>query len=172
MVTIKNPVFDEIANFIPIQPVQRQALISKKMAQTHKTFKELLDDPQVNFMILPAAAFFFSGDEIQKLTKAGRFITAPSLQSCYQTLKRNPNAAVVQNDWVHSYFEKTQSITEHMRITDSAPTSFEIGIYYRKKENPEDIKAITQALKDIVKDGTWQKITDSYADFKSPAIKK
>jgi hypothetical protein len=168
VVTIKNPVFDEIANFIPIQQVQRQAFTSKKIAHEHKTFQELIDDPKVSFIVLPAAAFFFTAEESQKLTKAQRFITAPSLQSCYQTLKKIPHAAVVQNEWVHRYFEKTQAITGYERIPDTGK-SFDIGIYYRNKEKAEDIKTITQALNEMVKDGTWQKITDTYADFKSPA---
>lgn len=171
VVTIKNPVFDEIANFIPIQKVQRQALTSRKLAIEHKSFQDMIDDPKVSFIVLPAAAFFFTAEEALKLAKAQRLITAPSLQSGYQTLKKTPHAAIVQNDWVHKYFEKTQRLETYERIPDTN-TLFDIGIYYRNKERAEDIKAITQALKDMVEDGTWQKITDTYADFKSPALIK
>ncbi|UYL08727.1 transporter substrate-binding domain-containing protein [Bdellovibrio sp. SKB1291214] len=171
VVTVQNPVFDEIANFVPIQKVQRQAFTSKAIANEHKTFQEMIDDPKVSFIVLPAAAFFFTSEEIKKLRKAERFITAPSLQSCYQTLKKTPHGAVVQNDWVHKYFEKTQSLVGYETIPDTK-NFFDIGIYYRDKERVEDIQVITQALNDMVKDGTWQKITDNYADFKTPALIK
>ncbi|WP_413587083.1 transporter substrate-binding domain-containing protein [Bdellovibrio sp. HCB274] len=171
VVTIKNPVFDEVANFIPIQKVERQALTSEKIAAEHKTFQTLIDDPKVSFIVLPAAAYFFTAEETKKLSQAQRFITAPSLQASYRSLKKWPQAAVVQNEWVHKYFEKVQALKGFERITDKDKT-FEIGIYYRNKSRAEDIQAITQALNEMVKDGTWQRITDTYADFVTPALIK
>ncbi|QDK46864.1 hypothetical protein DOM22_17720 [Bdellovibrio sp. ZAP7] len=167
VVTIKNPIFDEYAQFIPIQKIHREALLINK--DKHKSFREVLTDTKIRFIILPAAAYFFTPDEVQMLTKAERFKTAPSLQAAYQMLTRTPRAAIVQNAFVHEYFKKTVPLSsEYTRVPDSE-SSFEIGIYHRTKDRVRDMDAISEAISDMVKDGTWERITNTYANYKKPA---
>ncbi|WP_413292569.1 substrate-binding periplasmic protein [Bdellovibrio sp. HCB185ZH] len=167
VVTIKNPVFDEYAQFIPIQKVQREALLINK--ENHKTFRDVLNDPKIHFIILPAAAYFFTTAEVETLTKADRFKTAPSLQAAYQLLNRTPHAAVVQNEFVHEYFKKTVPLSQNYTRIPDTESSFEIGIYNRTKDRSKDLEAISQAIQEMVKDGTWERITKSYTNYKKPA---
>jgi ABC-type amino acid transport substrate-binding protein len=167
IVTVRNPVFDSLASFMSIETVQRVALLATEHETKHKTVADLINDSQIHFVVLPAVNIFFTSEEVERLSKARRFITAPTIQNTYAVLKRTPNAVTVQADWVHNYFINTLGLSskKYKMITDT-PKAFEIGIYYRSNiGNKADLQAISQALQDLIADGTWTKIKSKYANF-------
>ncbi|WP_413585270.1 transporter substrate-binding domain-containing protein [Bdellovibrio sp. HCB274] len=168
VVTIKNPVFDELAGFIPMESIQREALVTVESGSKYKTVADLIKDPQIHFLILPALSVFFTKEESVKLRKEGRFITATSIQNSYEILRRTTQTAVVQGDWVNSYYINTMNLTgNYLRVLDPSK-AFEVGIYYRSNiDNQKDLNAIKQALGNMVSDGTWKKITERYGNFKT-----
>ncbi len=167
IVTVKNPVFDSIAKFISMETVSRAAFLSTESKGKHQTFSDLLKDTHLRFVVLPALSIFFTKEELERLTKERRFITAPSIQSAYDIIARTPNTVVVQADWIHRYFISSRNLSpQKYTLLVDPPKDFEIGIYYRGNiSNPNDITAISQALRDFVADGTWKKIKDKYANY-------
>lgn len=88
VVTIKNRLFDEIALFIPLYRFRREALVPAGKGR-YSDFNQLLMDPDLRFAILPRAAFLFTPEEEQRLTKEKRLVTTPSLQKVLDEIRRD-----------------------------------------------------------------------------------
>lgn len=84
-------------------------------------------------------------------------------------LTRLPHAAIIQNTFVHQYFENTVPLSAEFKRVPDPQTKFEIGIYYRAKDGNGDITAISEAVQGMVKDGTWERITNFYANYNKTA---
>ncbi|QDK44954.1 hypothetical protein DOM22_07145 [Bdellovibrio sp. ZAP7] len=163
VMTVKNPTFDQVAKSIKIESVPREMLISSTLKNKIKSIEEAMNDPSIRFLVLPAVTIYFTPEETEKLQREQRFVTAPSIQNTFQVLKRTKNSAVIQTDFVNQYFQNTLDMkSDFTRIADQSK-NYDIVIYYRSIIRPEDLTSITQAVNEIVADGTWKKIKDKYA---------
>jgi len=165
LVTIRNPIYDKVAEFLPIATTMREVLISRSQLRAHKSFTSVINDPKIRFIVLPGVSFLFLATESHQLEKEGRFLTTTSLQSAYDLLARSNIYAAVQPEFVHNYFISKKKLgDEFVRIPDPLST-FEIGAYYvSKKDHPmKSIFQVKTAFKKMTADGTWKKLIDKYS---------
>lgn len=169
-VTIRNSTFDKAGKFMVLSTVQREILISSSFAKGRTSFSDLLSDPNIRFVILPGAYFFFEGDEAQKLEKESRFVTTTSLEAAYELISKKPNFAIMQNDLVHGYFiEKQGLLKNYVRVRDDK-NKFQMGFYYSpKRVRKPQVQLMEQAMSEMHADGTYEKITERYRGAGSKA---
>ncbi|QLY26668.1 transporter substrate-binding domain-containing protein [Bdellovibrio sp. KM01] len=167
VMTVKNPTFDRAAKSIKIESIPREMLISSSLKNKIKSIEGAINDPSIRFLVLPAVTIYFTPEETEKLQREQRFVTAPTIQNTFQLLKRTKNLAVIHTDFVNQYFQNTLDMkSDFIRIADQSK-NYDIVIYYRSSIRSEDLAAITQAVNEVVADGTWKKIKDKYANFKN-----
>lgn len=174
LVTIRNDRFDKIAKFFPIAFTSRELAATRALIKTHPNVESFIKDSKIKFIILPGASYFFKKAESEKLEKESRYVTTTSLQEAYELLKRTPNAAVIQNDFVNDYFFKKKNMKDFDRVPDKGEP-FAIGAYYISRRGAEKAaSSIEKALADMGTDGTWRKIVKRYteASDKSEASQK
>jgi polar amino acid transport system substrate-binding protein len=162
-VTIRNSTFDKAGKFVALATVRREILVSRQFAKGRTDFNELLNDPNIRFITLPGASFFFEAAEAQKLEKESRFVTTTSLDAAYDLISKKSNLAIMQNDLVHGYFQRKRGLDKnYVRVRDEK-SDFQMGFYYNPKRVPKpQIQMIEQAMSDMHNDGTYEKLTSRY----------
>jgi polar amino acid transport system substrate-binding protein len=170
-VTIKNSTFDKAGKFMALSSVKREILISSPFAKGRTSFSELLNDPKVRFVVMPGASFFFEATESEKLEKESRFVTTTSLDAAYDLISKKPNFAIMQNDFVHGYFQKKLGLNKnYVRVRDEK-SNFQMGFYYnpQRVQKPQ-VQLIEQAMSEMHADGTLEKLTSRYRGSEETAL--
>jgi polar amino acid transport system substrate-binding protein len=162
-VTIRNSTFDKAGKFMALATVRREILVSSQFAKGRTNFNELFNDPNIRFITLPGASFFFEAAEAQKLEKESRFVTTTSLGAAYDLISKKQNFAIVQNDLLHGYYQKKLGLVKnYVRVRDEK-SDFQMGLYYSpKRVQKAQIQMIEQAMSDMHNDGTYEKLTSRY----------
>ncbi len=157
IIETRNQIFDKYARFIPVKTAHREFIVKQSEISSDTTPEQLLKDPKYKFLTLPRYRMFFKPDEQEKLDQENRFVTGPTVAQLFEKLKTGKNLVLVFHPVVSYYLKDSP---EFKRLQDKE-NSFEIGAYYIPRRGQEKgIELISQALLNLVKDGTWAKIME------------
>ncbi|WP_168196360.1 ABC transporter substrate-binding protein [Bdellovibrio sp. NC01] len=166
LISIKTPVMDQVASFIPMYLGTRAIVLAPQYAKKKTTLAEALKDKKIIFGSFIGATGYYKANEIEQLRKEQRLVEFYDYSSMFAALKKGKIQAMISSYVVGSYFMVQMKLTDFSFTQDKSDFT-PVGSYYNPKRlRGDEVQMFSKVFDDIVKDGTMARIYMHYVPKK------